>query len=158
MEALLSFVNKFGNVIKDHLEETKEYLGKDIVDSKAVKTGICVDKIKQTFGAKFSLLGHNYKESELKQIEGFNEDVLVCQGNNGRFFIPTSEVTAVGESVLLVNSNLNYPEATTTRRTREEVFRKYYKVREALKTVFPQLKEPVKKRKAKKKFAIKLFH
>ncbi len=157
MEAMLNFVNKFANVIESHLEETKQYLGKDVVDCNAVRTGICIDKIKLSFGAKFSLLGHNYSDREVKEIEGFGEDVLVCQGNNGRFFLPASAIGAVGDTVLLISEKMNYPESTVNGRTREDVFRKYFKVKESLKTVLPQLKEPAKARK-KRKIGLHLFH
>ena len=110
MESMLSFITKFTDVMKNHVKETDECLGKEVVDATAKKTGICVDKIKIAYSAKFSMLGHNYKDSDLKQIENLNEDILVCQGGNGFFFVPVSSVRALGESVILVDSKLAQPE------------------------------------------------
>jgi len=122
MESMLSFITKFTDVVKTHIKETSECLGKDVVDAKANKTGICIDKIKMAYGAKFSMLGHNYKDAEIKQIETSNEDVLVCQGGNGFFFVPVSSVRAWGESVILVDANLNQPETRGMGRRKQDVF------------------------------------
>jgi len=157
MESILNFVTKFTGVVKDHLEETKWCLGKEVVDTTARKTGICVDKIKVAYGAKFSMLGHNYKDSEMKEMDDFNEDVLVCQGGNGFFFVPVSNVKAMGESLILVDSNLAQPEMKGMGRRKQEVFRRFYNTKNAIREVMPAVEEK-KKRTVRKKRKLRLFY
>jgi hypothetical protein len=158
MESTLNFITKFTNVVKDHLSETKECIGKEVIDTTATKTGICVDRVKHSFGAKFSLLGHKYSQEEIKQIEAFNEDVLVCQsGNNHRFFVPVSSLLAVGESAILVGSTLNLPEIRNVKQKREEVFRKYFLTKESIRELLPKVEQKII-RKKKKRLSISLFH
>ena len=56
----VNFINKFTTVVKSHIAEAKEIVGKEVVDSNASKTGLVIDKVKVAFGAKFSLMGYNY--------------------------------------------------------------------------------------------------
>lgn len=156
MEAMLDFVTKFSDVVKKHLDETRECIGKEIVDSNAGKNGICVDRIKYAFGAKFSLLGHHYTQEDMKQLEVFNEDVIVCQGSNGtKVFIPGSDVVAIGRSVVLVKTSINQPEVGDMTRKKEEVYRKFFSTKESIKNVLPKI-EAVSKRK-KRKSPLSLF-
>ena len=157
MESMLNFVTQFTEVVKSHIEETSEILGKEVIDSEANKTGICVDKIKVAYGAKFSMLGHNYKDKDMKVIEGFDEDVLVCQGGNGFFFVPVSQVKAQGQSALLVDSNLKLPEMKSMGRRKSEVFGKFYKTKRAIKEVIPQVEAPKERASRKKRRAINFF-
>lgn len=154
METMLSFITKFTDVVKKHIEETNECIGKDVVDSNASKTGICVDKIKMAYGAKFSLLGHKYSENELKQIESFNEDVIVCQGSNGSFFVPASEVLAMGGSVILTRTNLGQPEIGEMNRRKEDVFRRFFSTKESIKKILPKVEAP----SPRKKKRLSIFH
>jgi hypothetical protein len=154
MESMLSFATKFTNIVKKHIEETNECIGKDIVDSNAVKTGICVDKIKHAYGAKFSLLGQKYSENESKQIEAFNEDLLVCQGIGGHFFVPASDVLAMGKSVLLIRSILGQPEIGETNGKRDETFKRFYVTKEAIKKILPGVETPIQRKKKR----VNLFH
>jgi sporulation protein YlmC with PRC-barrel domain len=159
MEPLLNFINKFTTVVKSHISEAKAVVGKEVVDSNASKTGVVIDKVKIAFGAKFSLLGHNYTKSEIQQIEAINDDVIVCQGISGnRFFLPASEVNAVGESVVLVKRVLNMPEINGgLGRRRDEVFRKFFATKEAIKEVLPNVEESKTKRKVQRTIT-HLFH
>jgi sporulation protein YlmC with PRC-barrel domain len=151
MESILSFITKFTDVVKNQIEETNECLGKEVVNSKANKTGICVDKVKVAYGAKFSMLGLNYKDSEMKDIENFNEDVLVVQGNNGYFFVPVSSVQAFGGSVILVDGEINQPETTNSMaRRKQEVFTKFSNTKRAIKDVMPKIEDAKSRRKKKK--------
>lgn len=154
---MLNFVTKFTGVVKRHLEETKECIGKEIVDPNAVRCGICVDRIKSSYGAKFSLLGQNYAEEEIKQAEGFDEDLLVCQGNGSKFFVPASDITAMGESVILVGANVGHAEIGNMNGKKEEVFRRFYKAKENIKKVLPKVEAPVN-RKRKRKNPLHLFY
>lgn len=148
----MNFINKFTTVVRSHISEAKNIVGKEVVDSNASKTGVVIDKVKVAFGAKFSLLGHNYTKSEIQQIEAIDDDVIVCQGLSGnRFFLPASEVNAVGESVVLVKRILNMPEINGgLGRRREEVFRKFYTTKEAIKEVLPNVEESKAKRKVQR--------
>jgi len=159
MEPMLNFINKFTAVVKSHISEAKEIVGKEVVDSNASKTGLVIDKIKVAFGAKFSLLGYNYSKDEIQQIESINEDVIVCQGATGnRFFLPASEVNAVGESVVLVKRSMNLPDANgSLGKRRDEVFKKFFSTKEAIKEVLPRVEESKAKRKAKRTIT-HLFH
>jgi len=150
MEAMLDFVSKFSDVVKRHLNETRECIGKDVIDSNASKNGICVDRIKYAFGAKFSMLGHTYTQTDIKQLEVFNEDVIVCQGSNGtRFFIPTSDIVAIGKSVVLVRTTVNQPEVGDMVRRKEEVYKKYFSTKELIKDILPTVESSVKRKKRK---------
>jgi len=152
MEPMLNFINKFTTAVRSHIAEAKEIVGKEVVDSNASKTGIVIDKIKVAFGAKFSLLGYNYTKEEIRQIEAINDDVIACQGVSGnRFFIPASEIRAVGESVLLVSRSLNMPDVNGgLGRRRDEIFRKFYSTKEAIKEVLPNVEESKTKRKVRR--------
>lgn len=155
MESMLGFISRFKDVVRNHIEETSDCLGKEVVNSSASKTGICVDKIKIAYGAKFSMLGHNYKESEMKQIESFNEDVLVCQGGNGYFFVPMSEVKALGDSVVLVNGTVNQQEITSSMGSRkQEVFRKFFSTKKAIKEFIPKVEDAKARSRKKKRLSI----
>jgi hypothetical protein len=150
MEAMLNFVIKFSDVVKRHLEETRECIGKEIVDSNASKNGICIDRIKYAFGAKFSLLGLKYTPEDMKQLEVFGEDMLVCQGANGaKFFVPTSDIVAIGESVVLIKTAVNQPEVGDTTNRKEEVYKKYFTTKESIKEILPKVEVSVKKKKRK---------
>jgi sporulation protein YlmC with PRC-barrel domain len=149
MESMLNFVSKFTGVVKNHIAETSDCLGKEVVDSTAKKSGICVDKIKVAYGAKFSMLGHNYNNSVMKQLESFDEDVLVCQGKGGLFFIPMSEVGALGNSLILVNAKIGQPENGSMDWRREEVFRKFSRTRGEIKRFLPNVEESATRKKKK---------
>ena len=155
----MNFINKFTTVVKSHINEAKEIVGKEVVDSNASKTGLVIDKVKVAFGAKFSLMGYNYTKDEIAQIEAINDDVVVCQGASGdRFFLPASEVHAVGESVVLVNKTMNLPEINgALGRRREEVFRKFFTTKEAIKQILPKVEETRAKRKQNRTIT-HLFH
>lgn len=159
MEPMLNFINKFTTVVKSHIAEAKEIVGKEVVDSNASKTGLVIDKIKAAFGAKFSLMGYNYSKAEIQQIDAMPEDVVVVQGASGnRFFLPASEVHAVGESVVLVKRSLNLPDVNgSLGRRRDELFRKFYSTKEAIKEVLPNVEESKTKRKVKRTIT-HLFH
>jgi len=157
MESTLNFVTKFTEVVKEHMQETTEHLGKEVIDSTAKRTGICVDKIKVAYGAKFSMLGHNYKDSEMKQLEEFDEDILVCQGGNGFFFVPVSNVKALGQSLILVESDLNQPEMKSMGRRKQEVYKRFFDTKRAIKEVLPKVEEP-RRRAQRKKRKLRLFY
>ena len=155
---MLNFVTQFSQVVKSHIEETSDILGKEVIDSSANKTGICVDKIKVAYGAKFSMLGHNYKESDMKEIDRYEEDVLVCQGGNGFFFIPVSNVKAHGQTAVLVDANLKLPEMKNMNRRRSEVFGRFSKTRRSIKDVIPQVEAARARARGKKKRSINFFY
>lgn len=158
MEAMLSFITKFNDVVRSHIEETKQCIGKEVVDSNASKAGVCIDRIKHSFGAKFSMLGHNYDQKHKDELDAFKEDVLVCQGNNGqKFFVPASQVVANGENVILVKPALNQPEVGSIGRKREDLFRRYFKTKTAIRQFLPKVSTPAK-RTRKKKSVLRFFH
>jgi len=158
MESMLNFMSKLSNAVKGHVEETRDCIGKEVVDSTATKNGICVDKIKTYFGVKFSLLGHNYSQSEKTITDRLNEDLLVCQeGNGNRVFIPESDVVAIGNSVILVSKNLGQKEMSDSPARKDQVYKKYFKVKESLKKMLPTIETP-EPRKKRKMSITRLFH
>jgi hypothetical protein len=152
METVLSFVTKFSDVVKKHIEETKECVGKGIVDSNATKSGICVDKIKLAYGARFSLLGQKYTDAEQKIIDSFGEDVLVFQGATGNFFVPVSDVLAMGGSLILARTSLDKPEIGEMARKKEETFKRFYTAKQSIKRILPGVENPI--RRNKRKFSV----
>lgn len=160
MEPMLNFINKFTTVVKSHIAEAREIVGKEVVDSTASKSGIVIDKVKVAFGAKFSLLGYNYSREEQSQIDSMSEDVIVCQAADGkRFFLPASEIIAVGESVILIRPTLNLPDANgSLTHRKDEVFRKFFSTKEAIKVFLPKVEEPKISRKKAKRTITHLFH
>ena len=158
MESMLNFITKFTNVVKNHIEETKEIVGKDLVDSGANRSGICVDKIKIAYGARFSLLGHRYSKEEERMIDSFSEDVLVFKGGNAKhFFVPVSEINAIGQSVILVRPSLNMPEISTSEGRKLEAYRKFFTTKESIKKVLPKVENGIKRKSVKRKLT-SLFH
>lgn len=157
MEATLNFVTKLTNDIRQHMEETRECIGKEIVDSTATRNGIIVDRIKTIYGVKFSLLGLNYGANDMKQIESLGNDVLVCQGNNGKFFVSAEDIVSIGETITLVRSELAQPEIGDMSKKREETFKRYFRTKERLKELLPGVEEKVTKNRKKKPF-VRLFH
>lgn len=148
MEAMLDFVNKFNDVVKRHIEETRQCIGKEVVDANASKNGICVDRIKYAFGAKFSLLGYKYLGEDSRVLDNFNEDVIVCQSGNGaKYFIPVSDIVAIGSSVVLIRSAVNAPEMGDASARKQEIFRKYFTTTRAIKDVLPNVETRVRTKK-----------
>lgn len=160
MEPMLNFISKFTTVVKSHIAEAREIVGKEVVDSTASKSGIVIDKVKVAFGAKFSLLGYNYSKEEQNQIDSISEDVIVCQAADGKhFFLPASEIVAVGESVILVRPTLNLPDANgSLTRRKDEVFRKFFNTKESIKVFLPKVEEARISRKKARRTITHLFH
>ena len=157
MEAMLDFVGKFNDVVKRHIEETRQCIGKEVVDSNASKNGICVDRIKYAFGAKFSLLGYRYQVEDTKALENFSEDVIVCQSGNGmKYFIPVSDIVAIGTSVVLIRSAVNAPEMGDSKARKQEVFKKYFTTTRAIKEILPKVE--TRTRSKSKRSITHLFH
>lgn len=158
MESMLNFMTKLSNAVKSHVDETRDCIGKEVIDSTASKNGICVDKIKTYFGVKFSLLGHNYSQGEKSTTERFNEDLLVCQGSNGnRVFIPQSDIVAIGNSVILVSKNLGQADTSESAARKEQIYKKYFSTKESLKRMLPSIEKP-EARKKRKLSITRLFH
>jgi len=158
MESMTNFMAKLSSAVKSHVDETRDCIGKEVIDSTASRNGLCVDKIKTYFGVKFSLIGHNYSESEKRTTEKISEDMLVCQGNNGsRMFIPESEIVAIGNSVILVSKNLGQNDLGDSAARKEQIFKKYFKTKESLKKMLPSIETPQPRQKRKISIT-RLFH
>ena len=124
MISLEEFARTLSINIKQHLLDAKKCIGKEVVDSEALKKGIVMDFIKDYYGIKVSLLGYKYRTEETERIEKFKQDVLVCVGRHGRFFISLDEVKAVG-SVILLDKKLDLPEIKEIEKRRNEIMKKY---------------------------------
>jgi len=155
---MINFMTKLSNAVKSHVEETRECVGKEVIDSTASKNGICVDKIKTYFGVKFSLLGHNYSQGEKNTTDRFSEDLLVCQGSNGnRIFIPQSDIVAIGNSVILVSKNLGQNDNSDSAARKDQIYKRYFSTKESLKRMLPSIEKP-ETRKKRKMSITRLFH
>jgi len=144
METIVDFVGKISDRVRSSFEETARCIGKEVVDSTAGKKGICIDRITDLFGTKTSFLGIRYTENELDMIRKMGEDVLVCHGAQGKFFVDMDDVSAVGKALILLKPQLKLPEIEGMTRNREDVFKRLYLVREALKDVLPNSIPPSK--------------
>jgi sporulation protein YlmC with PRC-barrel domain len=136
METVVDFVGKLSNIVRDSFEETKGCIGKEVIDSTAGKKGLCTDRVTNFFGTSISFLGIKYSDEELKKADK-SEDVLVCQGKKGKFFVPMDDVSAVGKNLILLKSDLSLPDVEDISKKREDIFKRFYLIREALKDVLP---------------------
>jgi hypothetical protein len=157
MESILNFIQKLSEVVRTHLDEAENFLGKEIVDMSARRCGVVVDRIKRSFGARFSLLNNKYSPEELRQIESFDDNVIVCQNKEGkRFFLPESELAVIGESLILVNKDLSMPEFDGNGKVRNEIFRRYFTTQAKIKMILPKVEKKTAA-KTKKKKALHFF-
>lgn len=150
METVVDFIGKMSDLVKNSMDETKNCIGKEVVDTSAGKKGICVDRITDFYGTKISFLGVKYAEDELSSLDRFDQDVLVCQGKDGKFFIRMSEVSAIGPKMILLKSELKMPESEVTASNRENVFKRFYLMREAIKDVLPNSVSESEERESRK--------
>lgn len=147
MESLISFIKSLSKEIEDFIKQASECIGKEVVDSSAVKKGIVIDRVKDYNGKKVSLLGYDYTPEEISKINKTGDDVLACIGQDGRFFISMDDVSAIG-SLVLIKSKLNLPEIKREAiREKERAMRKYNLLRETFKKAFPSIKPPEIKEK-----------
>jgi len=137
METVVDFVGKMSEMVKNSMNKTSSCIGKDLVDTSAGKKGVCVDRITNFFGTKISFLGVKYNKEEQEKIAGFNTDILVCQTASDRMFIPLDNVSAVGESIILLKNELKVPELTTSAIKKSDVFKRYHLTIEAIKDALP---------------------
>lgn len=142
METVVNFIGKVSDMVKKSLKETKSCIGKEVVDTSAGKKGICIDRITNFFGTKISFMGVKYEKSEISQIEKLEEDILVCQGKDKKFFIPMSDVSAVGSSIILLKTELKTPEIEETSQQKKNVLKRFYLTREAIKDILPDAVPP----------------
>lgn len=137
METIVDFIGKFSDMVKDSIRETNSCIGKEFIDTTAGKKGVCVDRITDFFGTKISFLGVKYKKEELDRIDNTTGDVLVCQTDNDRLFIPMTGIKAVGESIILLKTELKVPEITGASAKKTDVFKRYHLTVEAIKDSLP---------------------
>ncbi|MCD6403140.1 MAG: hypothetical protein J7K98_02305 [Candidatus Aenigmarchaeota archaeon] len=137
MISLVDFLKTISKKVREDLLELGRVIGKEVVDSTAVRKGIVIDMIKYYEGIQASIMGFKYKPEELKKIKRLKGEVLVCLGSEGRFFVPKNKVKAIGNFVLL-DMKINLPELRLVERKREEVYRTYNQVRQKLKKFLPE--------------------
>jgi len=137
METIVDFIGKVSDMVRDSMNETNSCIGKEFVDTTAGKKGVCVDRITDFFGTKISFLGVRYNKEEQETISKFDADVLVCQTNSGRIFIPMSEIMALGDSIILLKNELKVPEMTSATARKSDVFKRYHLTTEAVKDILP---------------------
>lgn len=150
METVVDFISKVSDMVKSSMKETKGCIGKEVVDTTAGRKGVCVDRITDFFGTKISFLGVKYNKDEIVQIEKTGEDVLVIQSSSGKFFMPLSDVSAVGNAILLLKKELKAPEMEAITAKRNDVFKRYQLTKEAIKDVLPNAIPPSDEKEDKK--------
>lgn len=150
METVVDFISKLSENVRDSLGETGKCIGKEVVDTTAGRKGLCVDKIMDFFGTKISFLGVRYTEDELSKINSIDKDVLVCQTKGEKFFIPMSEISAAGKDIILLKYELKVPEIEDAGKKKEEIFKRFYLMREAIKDVLPNSISPSEEKESKK--------
>jgi len=151
METVVDFMSKVSDMVKSSMDETKSSIGKEIVDTTAGKKGVCIDRVTDFFGTKISFLGVKYDKSDIDQLENFSQDVLVCQGSNERFFVPMSDVTAVGDTIVLLKSELRVPEVQSINIKKDDVFKRFHLTKEAIRDIMPDSIPKAKEKKEEDK-------
>jgi len=137
METVIDFIEKISEAIKSSMSETNTCIGKEVVDTTAGKKGICIDRVTNFFGTKVSFLGVKYTKEEEEKINRFDTDVLVCQTASGKMFIPLTDVSAIGESIILLKNELKVPEINPNAIRKTDVFKRYQMTLDAIKDAFP---------------------
>ena len=137
METIVDFVGKVSDMVRKSMDETNSCIGKEFVDTTAGKKGICVDRITDFFGTKISFLGVKYNKEEQEKLSGFNTDILVCQTTSERLFIPLTEISAVGETIILMKNELKTPEVVMSNIKKNDIFKRYHLTIEAVKDALP---------------------
>jgi sporulation protein YlmC with PRC-barrel domain len=137
METIVDFVSKVSEMVKNSMDQTQSCIGKEFIDSTAGKKGICVDRITDFFGTKISFLGVKYGKDEQETIDKIKSDILVCQTEKGRVFVPMDGINAVGESLILLKTELKVPEINATIAKKSDVFKRYHLTTEAIKDALP---------------------
>ncbi len=137
METIVDFIGKFSDVAKKLMNETNSCIGKEFIDTTAGKKGVCVDRITNFMGTNISFLGVKYTKEEQEKIDKFDTDVLVCQTASNRLFIPMSEITAIGEEMILLKNELKVPELTAAAAKKGDVFKRYHLTTEAIRDILP---------------------
>ena len=152
----MDFIGKVSDMVKNSMKETKSCIGKEVVDTTAGRKGVCVDRITDFFGTKISFLGVKYDKNELAELEKIDQDVLVCQTSKKKFFIPMSDISAIGDTIILLKKELKAPEMEAIAAKKDNVFKRYHLTKEAIKDVLPDA-IPTSEEKENKKWLKKLI-
>ncbi len=156
LETIVDFIGKVSDMVKNSMKETKSCIGKEVVDTTAGRKGVCVDKITDFFGTKISFLGVKYDKNELMELGKFGQDVLVVQASNKKFFIPMSEISAMGDAIILLKNELKVPEMDAIATKKDNVFKRYHLTKEAIRDILPDA-VPKSEEKENKKWLKKLI-
>ena len=137
MESLIEFIRGVTREIKEHIEETGECIGKEVVDAVAMKKGVVIDRVKSYYDTRVSFIGHDYTPSEITEIKKAGNDVLVCLGEEGKFFVSMEDVEAIG-SLILLKRRVDMPEMTKSTLKKAKIFiEKYKNVKNELRKILP---------------------
>ena len=119
------------------MEQTKSAIGKQVVDSTAGRKGVCVDRITDFSGKKISFLGVKYDKKELDTINAINKDILVVKGEKEKFFVSMEDISAVGDSIILLKTELKTPEISPEAVRASDVFKRYNLTVDAINDIMP---------------------
>ncbi|HDJ96697.1 MAG TPA: hypothetical protein ENG45_01345 [Candidatus Aenigmarchaeota archaeon] len=137
MKSIVEFIRDLTKEIKSHIVQTGECIGKEVIDSVAMRKGIVIDRVKSYFDERVSFIGHDYTPNEINEIKKAGSDVLVCLGENKKFFVSMEDVEAIG-SLILLKRRVDVPEMTSSTVKQAEPFiKKYREVRDELRKLLP---------------------
>lgn len=137
METIVDYVGKLSGMVKQSLDDTRKFIGKEIIDATAGRKGLCIDRVSDFLGTRISFMGVKYEDEDLKQLEEIDGDVIACQGRKGYFFVPMKDITAVGEQVILLKTEVGHADVGEISGKRENIFKRFYLTKEAIKDVLP---------------------
>jgi sporulation protein YlmC with PRC-barrel domain len=158
METIVNFVGEFSDMIKKSMNETRKAIGKQVVDSTAGRKGVCIDRITDFSGQKISFLGVKYDKRELDKIDALDKDVLVIKGEKSKFFVSMDDVSAVGDSIILLKSKLGTPEILPEKVKTSDIYKRYNLALETISTILPSaVGKPVEIKENDKKWISKLI-
>lgn len=158
METIVNFVGEFSDMVKNSMEETKKSIGKQVIDSTAGIKGVCVDRITDFSGKKISFLGVKYDKKETDKLEALEKDVFVIKGEKDKFFVSRDDVSAVGDSVILLSKELDTPEITLEKLKTTDVFKRYNLTLETVSDILPSaVPKGEKNKESDKKWINKLI-
>ena len=132
---MVEFIRGVTKKVKKHVEDMNDCIGKEVVDAVATKKGIVIDRVKNYYDTRVSFIGHEYKPSEITEIKKAGNDVLVCLGEGGKFFVSIDDVEAIG-SLVLLKRRVDMPEMTrSTVKNARTFIEKYKSVKNELRKI-----------------------
>ena len=61
METIVDYVGKLSGMIKQSLDDTRKFIGKEVIDATAGRKGLCVDRVSDFLEQEYHLWESNTK-------------------------------------------------------------------------------------------------